>query len=194
MLLSLSIIIAYLLGSLSSAIIVSKLVGLPDPRTQGSGNPGATNIMRIGGKKLAIIVLLGDILKGTIPVVLAKLLGLPTAYLGWVALAAFIGHLYPVFFKFKGGKGVATAVGGIIAIAWPLALAALTTWAIIFYLFRYVSLASILAAVSVCIYAIWLAPVGTYLAILLMSLLLIAKHYQNIQRLLVGTEHKFKKS
>jgi len=194
MLLSISIIIAYLLGSLSSAIIISKLVGLPDPRTQGSGNPGATNIMRIGGKKLAIIVLLGDVLKGIIPVVLAKLFGLSTAYLGWVALAAFVGHLYPVFFKFKGGKGVATAVGGIIAIAWPLALAALATWAIIFYLFRYVSLASITAAAMVCVYAIWLAPAGTYVAIFLMSVLLIVRHSANIQRLLAGQESKFVKN
>lgn len=191
MLLLFFILIAYLLGSLSSAIILCKVLNLPDPRTQGSGNPGATNVLRMAGKKLGILVLLGDIIKGVIPVVLAKSLGLAPYLLGWIALAAFIGHLFPIFFKFKGGKGVATAIGGVLVLSWPLALAVIATWLLVMIIFRYVSLASIIAALSAIVYGYWLLTAGNYLPIIIMCLLLTARHHNNIQRLLTGKEDKF---
>jgi acyl phosphate:glycerol-3-phosphate acyltransferase len=183
-------LVAYLLGSLSSAIIVSQCAGLPDPRTQGSGNPGASNILRIGGKKLAAIVLLGDVLKGWIPVVLAKLFGLPLASLAWVAFFAFIGHLYPVFFGFRGGKGVATALGGLFALAWPLGLIGLLSWGVVLFLFRYISVASILAATVTFFYIFYIYPLSVYFPICLMTVLLVARHFSNIQRLFQGREAK----
>ena len=122
------IIGAYLLGSISSAVLICKLADLGDPRAQGSGNPGTTNVLRLGGKKLAIFTLLGDTLKGFIPVYLAHFTSLSAMALSFIALAAFIGHLFPVFFGFKGGKGVATALGVLLALAWPVDCAALITW------------------------------------------------------------------
>lgn len=181
-------LVAYLLGSLSSAIIVSQCAGLADPRTQGSGNPGASNILRIGGKKLAGIVLLGDLLKGWIPVMLAKLVGLPLASLAWVAFFAFIGHLYPVFFSFRGGKGVATALGGLLALAWPVGLIGVLSWGLALFLFRYISIASMLAAVVTFFYVFYVYSFPVYLPIFLMTVLLIARHFSNIQRLFQGTE------
>ncbi|OIZ94042.1 hypothetical protein A1D18_04010 [Candidatus Rickettsiella isopodorum] len=181
-------LVAYLLGSLSSAIIVSQCAGLADPRTQGSGNPGASNILRIGGKKLAGIVLLGDLLKGWIPVMLAKLVGLPLASLAWVAFFAFIGHLYPVFFSFRGGKGVATALGGLLALAWPVGLIGVLSWGLALFLFRYISVASMLAAVVTFFYVFYVYSFPVYLPIFLMTVLLIARHFSNIQRLFQGTE------
>lgn len=187
------IIGAYLLGSISSAILACKLLQLPDPRTQGSGNPGATNVLRMAGKKLAILVLIGDALKGALPVLLAKYAGCTMSELSWIACAAFLGHLYPVFFGFRGGKGVATAIGGLLALAWPLACTALLTWLVVLIVFRYVSLASIIAAISVAIYAWWLVPHPAHPAIVLMSTLLIWRHRANMQRLLAGTENKLGK-
>lgn len=188
------ILIAYLLGSLSSAIIVSQCADLPDPRTRGSGNPGASNILRIGGKKLAAIVLLGDVLKGWIPVMLAKLFGLSLASLAWVAFFAFIGHLYPVFFGFRGGKGVATALGGLLALAWPLGLIGLLSWGVALFLFRYISVASILASTVTFLYVFYRYPLSIYLPIFLMTVLLIARHFSNMQRLFQGTEPQLTKS
>lgn len=188
------ILMAYLLGSLSSAIIVSKCTGLPDPRTQGSGNPGASNILRIGGKKLAIIVLLGDVLKGLIPVGLAKLCGLPLAGLAWIAFFAFIGHLYPIFFGFRGGKGVATGLGGLIGLAWPLGLIGLFSWGVVLFLFRYISVASMLASILTFLYVFYKYPLPVYLPIFLMTILLVTRHFSNIQRLFQGTEPKFIRS
>lgn len=182
------VLIAYLLGSLSSAIIVSKYTGLPDPRRQGSGNPGTSNILRIGGKKLATIVFLGDVLKGWIPVMLAKLFGLPLASLAWIAFFAFIGHLYPIFFGFRGGKGVATALGGLFALAWPLGLIGLLSWAVVLLIFRYISVASILSAIMTFFYVFYSYSWQVYLPILLMTVILIARHFSNIQRLFQGTE------
>lgn len=184
---------AYLLGSISSAILACKLLQLPDPRTQGSGNPGATNVLRMAGKKLAILVLIGDALKGALPVLLAKYVGCTMSELSWIACAAFLGHLYPVFFGFRGGKGVATAIGGLLALAWPLACTALLTWLVVLIVFRYVSLASIIAAISVAICAWWLVPHTAHPAIVLMSTLLIWRHRANMQRLLAGTENKLGK-
>lgn len=179
------------MGSLSSAIIVSKCTGLPDPRTQGSGNPGASNILRLGGKKLAIIVLLGDVLKGLIPVGLAKLCGLPLAALAWIAFFAFIGHLYPIFFGFRGGKGVATGLGGLIALAWPIGLIGLFSWGVVLFLFRYISVASMLASILTFLYVFYKYPLPVYLPIFLMTILLVTRHFSNIQRLFLGTEPKF---
>lgn len=187
-------LVAYLLGSLSSAIIVSQCAGLADPRTQGSGNPGASNILRIGGKKLAGIVLLGDLLKGWIPVMLAKLVGLPLASLAWVAFFAFIGHLYPVFFSFRGGKGVATALGGLLALAWPVGLIGVLSWGLALFLFRYISVASMLAAVVTFFYVFYVYSFPVYLPIFLMTVLLIARHFSNIQRLFQATEPRLTKT
>lgn len=194
MLLLLFLIVAYLFGSLSTAIIACKAMGLPDPRTQGSGNPGATNVMRLAGKKLAVVVLIGDVLKGLLVVLAAKSIGLSTFGISYVALAVFLGHLYPIFFKFRGGKGVATALGALLAISWPLAVALIVTWLVVMLISRYVSLASITAAASAMVYARWLAPTDAYLAIVLMGALLIWRHRENIQRLMVGQENKFGKS
>lgn len=183
-------VLAYLLGSLSSAIIVCRLAGLPDPRSQGSGNPGATNVLRFGGKKMAALVLLGDILKGVIPVILARLLASDDLYLAAVMLAAFLGHLYPLFFSFRGGKGVATALGAIVALYWPLGLALVGVWVATSLLFRISSLAALTAAVSAPLLGWWLlagsAPLTT--AVTLMSLMLIARHHGNIRNILEGTE------
>ena len=187
-------LVAYLLGSLSSAIIVSQCAGLADPRTQGSGNPGASNILRIGGKKLAGLVLLGDLLKGWIPVMLAQVVGLPLASLAWVAFFAFIGHLYPVFFSFRGGKGVATALGGLLALAWPVGVIGVLSWGLALFLFRYISIASMLAAVVTFFYVFYVYSVPVYLPIFLMTVLLIARHFSNIQRLFQGTEPRLTKT
>ncbi len=183
---------AYLLGSISSAVLICRLAGLGDPRAQGSGNPGTTNVLRIGGKKLAIFTLLGDMLKGFIPVYLAHFTSLSAMALSFIALAAFIGHLFPVFFGFKGGKGVATALGVLLALAWPIGCAALITWIVIAALFRYSSLAALVTAVLLPLYIyLWSNP--EYLAaVIIISLLLIIKHRDNILRLWSGKESKIK--
>ncbi|MBY0377996.1 MAG: glycerol-3-phosphate 1-O-acyltransferase PlsY [Gammaproteobacteria bacterium] len=183
---------AYLLGSISSAVVICRMAGLGDPRTQGSGNPGTTNVLRLGGKKLAIFTLLGDMLKGFLPVYLAHFTALSASSLSYVALAAFVGHLFPLFFGFKGGKGVATALGVVLALAWPVGCAALLTWIIVAALFRYSSLAALVTAVLLPFY-IYLGSNPAYLpAMILLSLLLIVKHHDNIKRLCSGKESKIK--
>ena len=147
-------VIAYLIGSLSSAIIVCRAAGLPDPRTQGSKNPGATNVLRIGGKKAAAITLLGDLLKGVIPVLAAKWFGLNDMGLALVTFAAFFGHLFPIYFQFEGGKGVATLLGCLLALSWPTGLAWMATWFVVAVCFRYSSLSSLVASVFAPFY-IW---------------------------------------
>lgn len=188
------IIAAYLLGSLSSAIILCRLFGLPDPRSQGSGNPGATNVLRFGGRKLAALTLLGDLLKGLLPVLLAHGLGVATLTLACTGMAAFLGHLYPVFFSFRGGKGVATAVGVLFGLSWPVALAALVTWLLMTLLFRISSLSALTAATLAPLYMYLLNghPVLVGMAGM-MSLLLLWRHRTNIQRLLRGEEKKIGK-
>ena len=191
---------AYLLGSLSFAVIVSRAMGLSDPRSYGSGNPGATNVLRSGSKKAAIATLLLDAFKGWLPVMLVKWFGEPYGLgdgtMAAVGLAAFLGHLYPVFFKFQGGKGVATAVGVLLAFQPLLALATLLTFAIIVFFTRYVSLASMVAAVFAPAYYLigdgvaWTASGAKTLALIAMGLLLIWRHRENIQRLRAGTESK----
>jgi glycerol-3-phosphate acyltransferase PlsY len=181
---------AYLIGSLSSAIILCKLAGLPDPRSQGSGNPGATNVLRFGGKKLAATVLILDVVKGILPVVVAILLGLDEAWIAATALAAFIGHLYPIFFQFKGGKGVATALGGFLALSPLLAGAILLSWLIVFKLSRISSLSAIIAASLGPIYSLWLVDsVNARWIVLVIAIMLVARHHGNIKRLLSGEEN-----
>ena len=186
------LIAAYLLGSVCSAIIVCKLWGLPDPRSQGSSNPGATNVMRIGGKKPALITLAGDMAKGVPLVLLAQHLQLRPDLISAIGLAAFMGHLYPVFFKFEGGKGVATALGVLVALYWPLGLAVIGVWIAVFALFRISSLSSITAFALAPIIAWYLVP-NYMLGIVGMSILLIARHKTNIKALLKGEERKFSK-
>jgi acyl phosphate:glycerol-3-phosphate acyltransferase len=186
-------VIAYLMGSLSSAIIVCKVAGLPDPRLQGSGNPGASNVLRMGGKNLASIVLLMDLFKGWLPVIVAKSLGVPLFILGWVAFFAFLGHLFPVFFNFRGGKGVATAFGGLLALAWPIGLFAFLVWLVVLCLFRYISLASIVSALLTFLYAFYLLSLPECFSIFLICVLLILRHHANIRRLCAGTEPQLNK-
>ena len=183
----------YLLGSLSSAIITCRLLGLPDPRSQGSGNPGATNVLRIGGKKAAAATLIGDMLKGLIPVLVAKLLGADIAIQAAVAVAAFLGHLYPLFFGFKGGKGVATAIGVLLGLHWQVGLLTITTWLVIAKVFKISSLAALLAILVTPLYIWWLIPESSLMiAMLFMGALLFWRHRSNIQNLLSGTEGKIK--
>lgn len=186
------LIAAYLLGSVCSAIIVCKLWGLPDPRSQGSSNPGATNVMRIGGKKPALITLAGDMAKGVPLVLLAQHLQLRPDLISAIGLAAFMGHLYPIFFKFEGGKGVATALGVLLALYWPVGLAVIGVWLAVFALFRISSLSSITAFAVAPIIAWYLVP-NYMLGIVGMSVLLIARHKTNIKALLKGEERKFSK-
>lgn len=180
---------AYLIGSISSAIIICRLLGLPDPREQGSGNPGATNVMRIGGKKAAAITLLGDLLKGLIPVYLVSLLGASHELIALVGLAAFVGHLYPIFFKFEGGKGVATSIGVLLGFSWLLGLAFIVTWLLIYKLGKISSLSALCASVLSPIYA-WLivGDISIVIASVVMMVLLLWRHTSNIQRLLKGEE------
>jgi glycerol-3-phosphate acyltransferase PlsY len=184
---------AYLIGSVSSAIIICRLMGLPDPREQGSGNPGATNVMRIGGKKAAAATLSGDLLKGLIPVYAAKLLGVPAELLAATGLAAFIGHLYPIFFGFKGGKGVATTIGVLLGFSWILGLAFVATWLLIYKVGKISSLSALVAAVLSPAYA-WLILGNSPLvaAVALMTVVLLWRHKSNIQRLLAGEEKTIK--
>ncbi|RKZ42887.1 MAG: acyl-phosphate glycerol 3-phosphate acyltransferase [Gammaproteobacteria bacterium] len=190
---SLLILGAYLLGSLSGAIIICKVLGLPDPRTQGSGNPGATNILRQNGKKQAIITLLVDVFKGVIAVLVAKLIISDEAILASVGVAVFLGHLYPIFFHFRGGKGVATAFGVLMMLAWPVSLAALATWFVMAALFRYSSLAAISSAMLTPVYMFLFTGVWEYLMMsFVISSLLIWRHRSNIQNLLAGQERKIR--
>ena len=191
---------AYLLGSLSFAVIVSRAMGLSDPRGYGSGNPGATNVLRSGSKAAAILTLLLDAFKGWLPVMLVKWFGEPYGLgdgaMAAVGLAAFLGHLYPVFFRFQGGKGVATAVGVLLAFQPLLALATVASFAIIVFFFRYVSLASMVAALFAPAYYLlgngvaWQASGEKTLALMAMGVLLIWRHRENIRRLWAGTESK----
>ncbi len=186
------ILFAYLLGSVSSAIIISKIMRLPDPREQGSGNPGATNVLRLGGKKAAIATLAGDILKGVIPVLVATLYDFSGILLASVAFAAFIGHLFPIFFGFKGGKGVATGFGAVTMLAWQVGIAMVATWLVVAFLFRYSSLAALVAFIAMPIYAYYLSDHQYVIPLALMALIMIIRHRSNIGRLLKGKESKIK--
>ena len=184
-------VFGYLIGSVSSAIVVSHILRLPDPRTSGSGNPGATNVLRLGGKKAAAITLAGDIVKGVIPVLIARALTDDARIIAAVMLAAFLGHLFPVFFKFRGGKGVATAFGALAAANGWLALALVATWAATAALTRYSSLSAITVAVLAPLYVWLLLPAAPYVAATVtMTLMLLWRHRSNIRNLLAGTEGK----
>jgi acyl phosphate:glycerol-3-phosphate acyltransferase len=182
---------AYFIGSVSSAIVVSRLLGLKDPRQVGSGNPGATNILRYGGKKAAIITLAGDILKGVVPVLAARLYGVEPVILALVVFMAFVGHLFPVFHGFHGGKGVATAFGVLVALNAWVGLALVVTWMSVAFLFRYSSLAGLAAAVAAPLYVGWLQGGLPFVVVtLIMAVLLVWRHRSNVQKLLAGTEGK----
>jgi glycerol-3-phosphate acyltransferase PlsY len=200
---ALATVIAYFVGSLSFAVIVSKAMGLNDPRTFGSKNPGATNVLRSGNKAAAIVTLLLDALKGWLPVVLVRWYGQPYGLedgtVALVGLAAFLGHLFPVFFRFIGGKGVATALGVLLGISAWLGLATMLTWLIVAYFFRYSSLASLMAALFAPVYyvfgdgAAWYLDRWIFVAVVVMSVLLMWRHAENISRLIKGTESRLGK-
>lgn len=181
--------VAYLIGSVSSAIIVCRLMGMDDPRKQGSGNPGATNVMRIGGKKAAAITLLGDALKGLLPVLIAKELGVDTPILALVAYAVFIGHLYPVFFGFKGGKGVATTLGVSLGVSGLLGIVVLATWLIVFKIGKISSLSALVTTILIPAY-VWyiVGDISLLLVFTMISIALLWRHKSNIQRLITGEE------
>jgi glycerol-3-phosphate acyltransferase PlsY len=188
-----AIAIAYLIGSISFAVVVSRAMGLADPRSYGSGNPGATNVLRTGNRRAAILTLVGDAAKGAVAVLLARALadrfGFDDLTLTLVGLAAFIGHLYPVFHGFQGGKGVATAAGVLLALSPWLGLATLSTWIVVAVFLRYSSLASLVAAVFAPAFYLLLAGAdGVLLALAVMSALLVWRHRANISNLMAGTE------
>lgn len=187
---TIALLISYLLGSLSSAIITAKILKLPDPRTQGSGNAGATNVLRSSGKKPAMYTVIGDILKGFIAVIIGRMLGVDGAMLGIVALAAVIGHIFPLYFGFKGGKGVATAIGGILGLSIAVGAASAVVWAVIAYITRYASLASLVAIVAGFIFSIVFGHPGYAFSILCIAGVIAWKHKDNIDRLRNGTESK----
>jgi glycerol-3-phosphate acyltransferase PlsY len=187
------VLAAYLIGSLSFAVIVSRAFGLPDPHSYGSGNPGATNVLRTGRKAAAALTLIGDGGKGWLAVYLAQVFGpshgVGEAGIAAAALAVFVGHLYPVFFRFRGGKGVATALGVLLAIHPWLGLGTLATWLIIALFFRVSSLAAIIAALFAPLYDLWLfGPRVTTMAVAAIAVLLVLRHKANIRRLLSGEE------
>lgn len=196
-------VLAYLIGSLSFAVIVSRVMGLNDPRTYGSKNPGATNVLRSGSKAAAVVTLLLDAVKGWLPVAAIQWWGQPYGLgegtMALAGFAAFIGHLYPVFFKFVGGKGVATAMGVLVATSGWLALATGLTWLIVAYAFRYSSLASLVAALFAPAYyafgdgVAWITDRNLLLSTAVMSMFLIWRHSENISRLVKGTESKLGK-
>ena len=189
------VVLAYLLGSLSFAVIVSKAMGMADPRSYGSGNPGATNVLRSGKKKAAILTLLGDALKGLVAVVIAKCLldagHITEATVAWVSVAVLVGHMWPVFFGFKGGKGVATAVGVLFALSWPVALICTIVWLIMAFGLKISSLAALVATVLSPILAWYFIDESSWCwAVLVIAVLVLYRHKSNIQNLLSGKETK----
>ena len=199
----LAVAVAYLIGSLSFAVLVSRVMGLHDPRTYGSKNPGATNVLRSGNKTAAVLTLLLDVGKGWLPVMLVrwygKDYGLEEGTQAMVGLAAFVGHLFPLFFRFEGGKGVATALGVLLGLHWMLGLATALTWIIIAWFFRYSSLAALVAAVFAPVYYVfgdgvaWYTEKSILFAVSVMALLLIWRHAPNIGRLVKGNESRLGK-
>lgn len=180
---------AYLLGSVSSAVVIARILGLPDPREVGSRNPGATNILRYGGKTAAILTLAGDILKGVVAVLIARALTADPVIVMLTGFAAFLGHLFPVYFGFRGGKGVATALGVWLAINPWVGLALIATWVLMALLFRYSSLSALMASLAAPLYVAWLSPGMPYLVTMIfMSVFLIIRHRDNIRNLIAGTE------
>lgn len=187
------IFVGYLFGSICSAVIVSRVFSLPDPRTSGSNNPGATNVLRLSGKKYAAMVLLGDMLKGLLPVLFAKLLGADPITISFTCLAAVMGHMYPIFFDFRGGKGVATALGGILGLHFILGIFVIATWFIIVNITRYASLASMASLCFAPIYALFIqGGLLTFPPLFLIAIFIVYKHRDNITRLIDGNEPKIR--
>ncbi|HBL19860.1 MAG TPA: glycerol-3-phosphate acyltransferase [Alteromonas mediterranea] len=185
----LMITVAYLFGSLSSAVVISRLFGLPDPRTAGSKNPGATNVYRLGGRIPALLVLIMDILKGTIPVYGSYFLGLNPIVLGVIAIAACLGHIFPLYFGFKGGKAVATAFGAMLPIGLDLAGLLVLSWAVVVFLTGYSSLGALIAVSLAPLFTFLIKPLYT-IPVAMLSLLIILRHKDNITRLMAGNESK----
>ncbi|MDR0234597.1 MAG: glycerol-3-phosphate 1-O-acyltransferase PlsY [Zoogloeaceae bacterium] len=188
--LAFSCLAAYLLGSVPFAVVSSRLFRLADPRTYGSGNPGATNVLRTGNKKAAVITLIGDAGKGAVAVLAARAAGFSEFEVGLIALAVLIGHIYPIFLKFKGGKGVATAAGALFALSFWVGLATLVTWLVTAKISRYSSLAALLAALSAPLWVWLLEDDGSMVTVILFSIILIVRHRDNIARLVRGEEGK----
>lgn len=186
---------AYLLGSVSSAIIVCRLMGLPDPRTQGSGNPGATNVLRISGKTAGGITLLGDSLKGLVPMLVGHLLDASPALLAATGLAVFLGHLYPVFFRFRGGKGVATALGVQFGLYWPIGLTVAAVWLFVAKVLKISSVSALvcMALAPIVVWVLWPEPVLIWMQVVI-SLILFWRHRGNIRNLMSGSESKLTES
>lgn len=185
-----SLIVAYLLGSLSTAIILSKFMKFEDPRQVGSGNAGATNVLRSIGKNEATFVLIGDIAKGFIAVLIGRILGVEGVMLGFVAVAAVVGHIFPVFFKFKGGKGVATGIGAVLMLSFWAAILAAIVFAGVLYFFKYVSLASMVGAISAPIFILLFGNHLYAFPVFVIAALIIWRHQENIKRLMNGSESK----
>ncbi len=183
-------ILAYLLGSLSFAILLSRLFGTADPRAQGSGNPGATNMLRLAGRRMAMLTLLGDLLKGLLPVLIAAALGLATQRQAWIGLAAVIGHLYPLYFRFQGGKGVATAAGMLLGLYPPAALLAAAAWLLTFVLTRTSSLAALIATPLTLPLLAWQRP-EALLPMSALTVLIVWRHRGNLRDLFAGRERHF---
>ncbi|RAP35297.1 acyl-phosphate glycerol 3-phosphate acyltransferase [Legionella quinlivanii] len=185
------VVLGYLSGSVCSAVIVSRIFSLPDPRTEGSQNPGATNVLRLAGKKYAVIVLLCDVLKGLVPVLIAKILHAGPAAISFTCLAAVLGHMYPIFFDFKGGKGVATAIGAFLGLHFVMGVVVIATWLLVANFTRYSSLASIIAILLAPLYALLsLGNLDTFPPLFFIALFVLYKHRDNITRLIDGEEPK----
>ncbi|MDX1303423.1 glycerol-3-phosphate 1-O-acyltransferase PlsY [Photobacterium sp.] len=183
------IIGAYLLGSISSAVLITRFYGLPDPRDSGSGNPGATNVLRLGGKKVATMVLICDILKGMLPVWLSYYLNINPFLLGIIGIAACLGHIYPIFFHFRGGKGVATALGALAPIGWDLSGMLIGTWLLAVFITGYSSLASLITALAAPMLT-WMVKPEYTMPVSMLSCLIVLRHHDNVRRLLEGKETK----
>ena len=182
---------AYLAGSVCSAIIVCRLLGKPDPRSEGSGNPGATNVLRVGGKPAAAATLAGDFLKGLLPVWVAHAFTTDPRVIAAVAVAAVLGHLFPVFFGFRGGKGVATALGVLVGLAWQVGLAVIATWLVMALLFKISSLSALVALLLAPVYVWWwLSALPTVVAAVVITALVYWRHESNIRKLIAGTEDR----
>lgn len=182
---------AYLIGCIPFAVVVSKAFGLADPRSFGSGNPGATNVLRTGNKLAAFLTLFGDAAKGAIAIGFASIIGIAPDWLGWIGFMAFLGHVFPVTLGFKGGKGVSTSAGVLLALDWPLGLATLATWLFMAFTLRYSSLSAITAALMTPIYAVLFGlPTAVIVPVTLMAIVLLIKHTGNLRRLLAGQESK----
>ena len=185
------ILTGYVVGSIASAIFVCRALGLPDPRTEGSGNPGATNVLRLGGKVAAALTVAGDVLKGVLPVLLARAVSESPAVAAAAGLGAFAGHLYPVFFRFRGGKGVATCFGVVAALSWPIVIGMGAAWLAVAALTRFASLAALVAAFIAPVLAVFFdAPTPVLAALVAMGAMLVMRHHGNISRLFRGEERK----